>query len=93
MTDLDDMENKFMEKAMTGKPDRELDLSGDICPITFVKSKLMLEKMNSGEVLKVKLDYAPSAVNVPRSLEHDGHTVLKVEEVQKEVWEVLVKKA
>ncbi|MHB8483098.1 MAG: sulfurtransferase TusA family protein [Nitrospiria bacterium] len=78
---------------MIKKTDKELDLSGDICPITFVKSKLMLEKMSSGEVLKVRIDYAPSAVNVPRSLEHDGHTVLKVEEIEKEVWEVLVKKA
>ena len=78
---------------MMTKTDRELDLSGDICPITFVKSKLMLEKMISGEVLKVKLDYAPSAVNVPRSLEHDGHIVLKVEEVEKEVWEVYVRKS
>jgi tRNA 2-thiouridine synthesizing protein A len=75
------------------KTDKELDLSGDVCPITFVKSKLMLEKMNSGQTLKVTLDYAPSAVNVPRSLEHDGHRVLKVAEIQKEVWEVYVKKA
>lgn len=74
-------------------PLKELNLKGDICPITFVKSKLMLERMNSGEVLKVVLDYAPSAVNVPRSLEHDGHTVLKVEEVEKELWEVYVKKS
>lgn len=74
------------------QPNKELNLTGDICPITFVKSKLMLEKMNSGEVLKVTLDYAPSAINVPRSLEHDGHQVLKVEEVQKEIWEILVKK-
>jgi len=73
-------------------PNKELNLIGEICPITFVKSKLMLENMNPGEILKVTLDYAPSAVNVPRSLEHDGHQVLKVQEIQKELWEVLVKK-
>ena len=81
------MENKAVA------PFKELNLKGDICPITFVKSKLMLEQMNSGEVLKVILDYAPSAVNVPRSLEHDGHEVIKVEEVEKELWEVYVKKS
>jgi tRNA 2-thiouridine synthesizing protein A len=81
-----------MENLIMTQPNKELNLTGDICPITFVKSKLMLEKMNAGEILKVTLDYAPSAVNVPRSLEHDGHQVLKVEEVQKELWEVLVKK-
>ena len=72
--------------------DRELNLEGDVCPITFVKSKLMLEKMSAGQVLKVIIDYAPSAVNVPKSLEQDGHEVLKVEEVQDEVWDVFVKK-
>jgi TusA-related sulfurtransferase len=84
------MENENTRITTT---DKELDLTGDICPITFVKSKLMLERMNSGQTLKVTLDYAPSAVNVPRSLEHDGHHVLKVAEIQKEVWEVFVKKA
>ena len=82
-----------MENLKAKSPDRELDLTGDICPITFVKSKLMLEKMESGETLKVILDYAPSAVNVPRSLEHDGHQVLQVEEVGEELWEILVRKS
>jgi len=79
-----------MENLKEILPDRELDLKGDICPITFVKSKLMLEKMESGQMLKVILDYAPSAVNVPKSLEQDGHRVLQVAEVADEIWEVLV---
>ncbi|MBI1824289.1 MAG: sulfurtransferase TusA family protein [Nitrospirae bacterium] len=81
-----------MNKPQISKADKELDLTGDVCPITFVKSKLMLEKMNTGEILKVTLDYAPSAVNVPKSLEHDGHQVLRVDEVGNELWEVLVRK-
>jgi len=72
--------------------DRQLDLTGDICPITFVKSKLMLEKMDSGQVLKVTIDYAPSAINVPRSLEQDGHEIIKVDRVEQELWEVFVRK-
>jgi len=72
--------------------DRELDIRGDICPITFVKSKLAIEKLQKGQVLKVLIDYAPSAVNVPRSLEHEGHEVLAVHEEPGPVWTLLVRK-
>jgi len=72
--------------------DRELDIRGDICPITFVKSKLAIEKLQKGQVLKVLIDYAPSAVNVPRSLEHEGHEVLAVHEEEGPVWTLLVRK-
>lgn len=33
-----------------------LDLKGEVCPYTFVKSKLMLEEMNLGEVLEAIVD-------------------------------------
>jgi tRNA 2-thiouridine synthesizing protein A len=72
--------------------DRELDIRGDICPITFVKAKLAIEKLHRGQVLKVLIDYAPSAVNVPRSMEHEGHEVLSVTEGAGPVWTLLVRK-
>jgi tRNA 2-thiouridine synthesizing protein A len=73
--------------------DKELDIRGDICPITFVKAKLAIEKMAKGQVLQVLIDYAPSAVNVPRSLEHEGHEVLSVSEGAGPVWTLRVRKA
>jgi len=72
--------------------DRELDLRGDICPITFVKSKLALEEMSTGQVLRVLVDYAGSVTNVPRSLTHEGHRVLKVQPIAERLWEILVEK-
>ena len=60
--------------------DRELDLSGDVCPYTFVKSKLALESMGTGEILRVRVDNGESAANVPRSMELEGHEVLSLEE-------------
>jgi len=73
--------------------DRELDIRGDVCPITFVKAKLTIEKMASGQVLKVLIDYAPSAENVPRSLAHEGHEVLSVTRDEGSLWTLLVRKA
>ncbi|MDF1567646.1 MAG: sulfurtransferase TusA family protein [Spirochaetaceae bacterium] len=71
--------------------DREIDLSGDVCPYTFVKSKLALEKMSSGQILAVKVDNGESASNVPRSMELENHDVLSVDEVSGG-WRITVRK-
>ena len=49
--------------------DAVIDLRGKKCPMTFVYTKLELEKLKRGQVLQVILDYAPSFTNVPRSVE------------------------
>ena len=59
--------------------DRTLDLKGEVCPYTFVKSKLELETMHVGEVLRIVVDNSESASNVPRSLSLEGHEVHSVE--------------
>jgi len=45
-----------------------IDLKGKICPLPFVYTKLALEQMKSGEILKIELDYPPAFINVPKSL-------------------------
>lgn len=72
--------------------DRNLDLSGDVCPYTFVKSKLALESMETGQILAVTVDNGESAANVPKSMELEDHMVLTVEEVPAG-WRIIVKKA
>ncbi len=76
-----------------GQVDDVLDLKGEVCPYTFVKSKLALEEMESGEVLKVILDNPGSARNVPRSLSSEGHQILDVVQVNNAEWAITVKKA
>ncbi len=48
--------------------DETIDLKGLKCPITFVYTKLALEKIESSQILKVILDYIPSFTNVPKSV-------------------------
>ena len=56
-------------------PDQRLDLRGTPCPVNFIRCKLTLETMASGEVLSVTLDRGePEAMVVP-GLEQDGHRV------------------
>ena len=80
------------DTAQAPVADRELDIRGDVCPITFVKSKLAIEKMDKGQVLKVIIDYPPSAKNVPRSLEHEGHEILSLTQDGERLWTLLVRK-
>ncbi|QID34245.1 sulfurtransferase TusA family protein [Hydrogenobacter sp. T-8] len=75
------------------KHDRELDIRGDICPFTFVKSKLALEQMEVGQVLRVIVDYKPSAESVPKSMREEGQEVLGVNQIAENTWEILIKKA
>ncbi len=74
------------------KIDKVLDIKGEICPYTFVKSKLALEEMEEGEVLKVIVDYPPATENVPRSLEKEGNEIISVKKVGERLWEIVVRK-
>ena len=56
--------------------DKELNLKGKVCPYTFVESMLALEEMEMGEVLRIIVDYGPSACDVPKSLAREGYESL-----------------
>lgn len=59
--------------------DQVLDITGLICPMTFVRTKLALEKLQPGGVLLVRLKGKEPLRNVPRSAREHGHTVLSLE--------------
>lgn len=46
--------------------------------MTFVRTKLRLERMGSGEVLRVRLRGEEPLRNVPRAARDEGHTVLGI---------------
>ncbi len=74
------------------KADRELDLKGEVCPFTFVKSKLIMEQMEPGQILKVILDYPPSVENVPKSMREEGQEVIELKQIGDNLWELYVRK-
>ncbi len=49
--------------------------------MTFVRTKLMLERMKSGEILRVRLIGEEPLRNVPRAARDEGHTILGIEAV------------
>lgn len=72
------------------KIDREADFRGVACPLNYVKTKLLLEKMQAGQVLSVLLN-DEGAKNVPRSAEQDGCEVVLVAK-EKNHWQVILRK-
>lgn len=58
---------------------RTLDVTAEVCPFTFVKTKLLLEDMKPGEVAEIRLNAGEPLINVPRSATESGHRVLSVE--------------
>jgi tRNA 2-thiouridine synthesizing protein A len=55
---------------------REIDITRDICPMTFVRTRLALDKMAPGETLLVTLKGEEPLRNVPRTAVEQGHEVL-----------------
>ncbi len=71
---------------------KRIDLHGIACPMNFVKTKVALEAINSGEVLEVILDEGEAMLNVPRSLKEEGHKILKVIPAADGIYKVIVEK-
>ena len=81
-----------MTKVAGVKVDREIDLKGEVCPYTFVKSKLALELVEPGQVLRVLVDFPPAVDNVSRSLQSEGNEIVAASQVNETDWAIIVRK-
>jgi sulfite reductase (ferredoxin) len=68
------------------------DLRGVLCPMNFVKTKLELATMQSGDVLEIWLDDGKPIENVPGSVKLEGHEILSQTQHTDGYWQVLIKK-
>ena len=69
----------MMIKNIKTNTDYFLDITSDVCPMTFVRTKLLIEKMQPGETAMVRLKNKEPLENVPRSVREIGHDVLSLE--------------
>ncbi|AKJ04375.1 MAG TPA: sulfurtransferase TusA family protein [Archangium sp.] len=58
---------------------RTLDITREVCPMTYVRTKLALEALDDGAVLEVVLRGDEPLKNVPRNAREEGHEVLVLE--------------
>ena len=54
---------------------RTLDITGLTCPMTWVRTKLELERLDPGDELTVRCRAGEALENVPRSAREAGHDV------------------
>jgi tRNA 2-thiouridine synthesizing protein A len=81
-----------MSDSSLGAADQALDITGEVCPMTFVRTKLMLERMAVGQTLNIKLRDGEARHNVPRAVRDHGHEVLRLERLQGDIFELVVRK-
>jgi TusA-related sulfurtransferase len=73
-------------------PAASIDITGESCPMTYVRTKLRLETLSPGDVLEVLLRGDEPRRNVPRSAREDGHVVLALEPAGGDAWRLLIRK-
>lgn len=56
-------------------PRTAIDITREVCPMTWVRVKLKLEELEPGDELEVRLRGDEPRRNLPRNARDDGHTV------------------
>ena len=69
-----------------------LDITKETCPMTFVKVKLQLAKMEKGQELEVILNEGEPLQNVPASCEEQGYKVLSIEDCGDQKHRIMIQK-
>jgi tRNA 2-thiouridine synthesizing protein A len=57
--------------------DQDIDITRDLCPMTFVKTRIALDRLSPGQTLLVRLRGEEPLRNVPRTATEQGHIVLE----------------
>lgn len=69
-----------------------IDITREVCPMTYVRTKLKLESIPDGDMLEVLLQGDEPVRSVPRSAVEEGHEVLSLLEVGGGVFRLLLRK-
>lgn len=69
-----------------------IDITKEHCPMTFVKTKIQLSKIEKGDVLEVLVTEGEPLENIPKSSTEQGFKVVKVEHIQDDIYKISIKK-
>lgn len=82
-----------MADLKSQKPTEVVDVLGRVCPYPLVMTKKALEKLSSGEIVKVITDAPASAEDsIPRFAEKQGYPIEVVKLEDKGCWEIYIQK-
>ena len=92
------IEEKTANQEVKDKPTNDItapaakkDFRGVACPMNFVKTKIALTELKSGEILEILLDDGQPINNVPGSVRGEGHEIIATEKIEN-YWKVTIKK-
>ena len=79
-------------RQKTTQIDHHLDITPYVCPFTFVRTKLLMERMKPGEVAEVLLSGGDPLENVPRSVFERGYKIISLEPESGDIYKLIIKK-
>jgi TusA-related sulfurtransferase len=75
------------------EPDLHLDITGEVCPMTFVRAKLALEQLAVGQVLRIRLRGGEPRHNVPRAMRDHGQEIVSLAPLGEDLFELRVRRS
>src|SRR5665647_105858 len=87
IADIQEAQSEKGEKKQV----RKKDFRGVACPMNFVKTKIELSTLKSGDLLEILLDDGEPIENVPGSIIGEGHLVLEQKKIDN-YWTVTIQK-
>ena len=67
-----------MSSATLPLHDKAIDITAETCPMTYVRTRLALDTIESGQILLVRLKGEDPLRNVPRAAADQGHDLLEL---------------
>ncbi|RYJ01810.1 MAG: sulfurtransferase TusA family protein [Acetobacteraceae bacterium] len=78
------------QKELAG--DHTLDITAETCPMTFVRTRLALDRLPSGTTLLLRLRGEEPRRNIPQTATEQGHAVLGQQELPDGITLLLLRK-
>jgi TusA-related sulfurtransferase len=83
-----------MGELSSQEPAQTLDVLGRVCPYPLVLTKKAVEKLSSGQIIKVLCDAPASATDtLPVWAAKNGHKLESVQLEGQETWDIYIQKA
>ena len=76
---------------MSDSPSKSIDVRGLYCPEPVFRTKMEIERLKIGEILKVVADDPESEEDISRWVNRNGHHLLSLNKVDKDL-EFVIKK-
>lgn len=74
------------------EPALRIDITAEVCPMTYVRTKLALERVEAGAQLEILLRGDEPLRNVPRSAREEGHEVVSLDPIGEGTWRLILRK-